>query len=174
MYGTAIELVIHAAEQPSHDWAAKEPLVDFDINARGTLGLLEATRQQCPRAAFVYMSTNKVYGDRPNHLPLEEQVTRWELREDHPYAVAGIDESMSVDSTLHSLFGTSKLADLMVQEYGHAYRKAPRAGEVYNMGGSRFSNCSLLEAVRLCEEISGKEMHCHYNETNRTEITSGG
>ncbi|NCA82392.1 MAG: SDR family NAD(P)-dependent oxidoreductase [Opitutae bacterium] len=228
-----IDLVVHAAAQPSHDWAAREPFTDFGVNAQGTLNLLEATRQCAPEAAFIFTSTNKVYGDAPNRLPLEERATRWECVEG-PYADKGIDETMSIDQTTHSLFGASKVAaDVMVQEYGryfgmktgvfrggcltgprhsgaelhgflaylmkcaatgreyrifgyqgkqvrdnihsadlvssfeHFYR-APRAGEVYNMGGSRFSHCSMMEAVALCEEISGRKMKTTYVETNRT------
>jgi CDP-paratose 2-epimerase len=119
--GKAIELVVHTAAQPSHDWAASDPQADFGINANGTLNLLEATRSRCPEATFVFTSTNKVYGDTPNRLPLEELETRLELPEDHPYH-GGIDTSMSIDSTLHSLFGASKAAaDLLVQEYGRYF-----------------------------------------------------
>ncbi|HEX7245558.1 MAG TPA: NAD-dependent epimerase/dehydratase family protein [Solirubrobacterales bacterium] len=119
--GGAIELVVHTAAQPSHDWAASDPQADFGINANGTLNLLEATRNRCPEATFVFTSTNKVYGDTPNRLPLEELETRLELPEDHPY-FGGIDTSMSIDSTLHSLFGASKAAaDLLVQEYGRYF-----------------------------------------------------
>lgn len=226
-YGRDIELIVHAAAQPSHDWAAREPLVDFDVNARSTLILLQAARIHCPNAPFIYMSTNKVYGDRPNSLPLVERELRLELDAEHPYS-AGIDEMMSVDGTLHSVFGASKVAaDIMVQEFGRyfamptvtfrggcltgpnhsgarlhgflaylmrnavmgtpytifgyggkqvrdnihsadlvrafdAFRKAPRCGEVYNIGGSRFSNCSVREAVNLCEEITGNVMSISY------------
>ena len=119
--GNEIELVVHTAAQPSHDWAAKDPQADFSINANGTLNLLEATRNHCPAATFVFTSTNKVYGDTPNRLPLEQLETRLELPEDHPY-FGGIDTSMSIDSTLHSLFGASKAAaDLLVQEYGRYF-----------------------------------------------------
>jgi CDP-paratose 2-epimerase len=119
--GTEIELVVHTAAQPSHDWAASDPQTDFGINANGTLNLLEATRNRCPDATFVFTSTNKVYGDTPNRLPLVELETRLELPEDHPY-FPGIDTSMSIDSTLHSLFGASKAAaDLLVQEYGRYF-----------------------------------------------------
>lgn len=232
-YSSDIKLVVHAAAQPSHDWAAKEPLTDFDVNARGTLNLLELTRKYCPQAVFIFTSTNKVYGDTPNALPLIEKDTRWEIDESHPYFEHGIDEHMSVDQTKHSLFGVSKLsADLMVQEYGkyfglktgvfrggcltgsrhsgaqlhgflsylmkcaitgtpytifgykgkqvrdniHSYDlvnmfyhfyKAPRAGEVYNAGGGRHSNCSMLEAISLCEEISGRRLEYSYSEKNR-------
>ena len=120
-HGSDIALVIHAAAQPSHDWAARDPHTDFTINAHGTLTMLEATRQFCPDAAFVFTSTNKVYGDRPNALPLIEEDTRWEIDPTHAYR-EGIDESMSVDSTKHSLFGVSKTAaDLLVQEYGRYF-----------------------------------------------------
>ena len=116
--GRAIELVVHTAAQPSHDWAASEPLTDFSVNATGTLHLLEATRRHCPEATFVFCSTNKVYGDRPNMLPLEEHATRLELPADHPW-FDGIDLTMSIDTCTHSLFGVSKAAaDLLVQEYG--------------------------------------------------------
>ncbi len=120
-YGRDVALVVHAAAQPSHDWAAQEPLTDFDINARATLVLLEAFRRCCSNAPFIYLSTNKVYGDRPNTLPMVEQDTRWELDPRHPYA-QGFDESLSIDCTMHSLFGVSKAAaDLMVQEYGRYF-----------------------------------------------------
>ncbi len=232
-YGSDIRAVVHTAAQPSHDWAAREPHTDFGINATGTLNLLELTRLHAPDAVFIFTSTNKVYGDRPNDLPLIEQETRWEVDPAHPYAAEGIDESMSIDQCKHSVFGASKVAaDVMVQEYGryfdmktaifrggcltgpgHAgaelhgflaylmkcavtgntyhifgYKgkqvrdnihasdlvacfdevvKAPRAGEVYNIGGSRFSNCSLIEAVALSEEITGNKMTTTYTDTNR-------
>jgi len=232
-YGSAIELVVHTAAQPSHDWAAREPLTDFTVNANGTLVLLEATRQYAPDAVFIFTSTNKVYGDTPNQLPLIELDTRWEVDAAHPFAAEGIDESMSIDASTHSLFGASKAAaDLLVQEYGryfsmrtacfrggcltgpnhsgtalhgflaylmkcvvtgtpytvygykgkqvrdnihsadlvsafyHVYR-APRIGEVYNMGGSRHSNCSMIEAIALCEEIAAKQLDWTYTERNR-------
>jgi CDP-paratose 2-epimerase len=231
-YGRDIVLVIHAAAQPSHDWAARDPHTDFTVNATGTLTLLEATRQFCPNAVFVFASTNKVYGDRPNSLPLVEMATRWEIDPTHRFS-DGIDESMSVDGTMHSLFGASKAAaDLLVQEYGryfgmrtacfrggcltgpnqsgtqlhgflayllrcivenvpytvfgykgkqvrdnihshdwlaavdHFFR-APRAGEVYNMGGGRLCSCSVLEAISLCEEIADRRLQWRYVETNR-------
>lgn len=232
-YGDAIALVIHTAAQPSHDWAAREPLTDFAVNATGTLHLLEATRRYCPEAVFLFTSTNKVYGDTPNRLPLRELETRWEIDAAHPFFAEGIDETMSIDCSRHSLFGASKAAaDLMVQEYGryfgmktgvfrggcltgprhsgaelhgflaylmkcavtgreyrvfgykgkqvrdnihcadlvsafdHFFRN-PRPGEVYNIGGGRFSHCSLREAVALCEEITGKRLHTQYLEDNR-------
>jgi CDP-paratose 2-epimerase len=231
-YGTSISAVVHSASQPSHDWAARDPQTDFTVNANGTLNLLEAARQVCPEAPFVFLSTNKVYGDTPNRLPLRELSKRWEIEPGHEYE-QGIPESMSIDQTKHSLFGASKAAaDLMVQEYGryfgmptvalrggcltgpaHAgtelhgflsylmicavsgrrYRvfgykgkqvrdnihsfdlvetfvefiRSPRAGEVYNIGGSRHSNCSMLEAIEMCEQISGKRLTWTYEETNR-------
>jgi CDP-paratose 2-epimerase len=231
-HGACIQLVVHTAAQPSHDWAAHEPLTDFSVNATGTLLLLEAARKHCPDAVFIFTSTNKVYGDAPNRLPLHEQTARWEIDPTHPYA-NGIDESLSIDQSKHSLFGASKAAaDLLVQEYGryfgmktacfrggcltgpsHAgaelhgflaylmkctvtgkpYRvfgykgkqvrdnihshdlveafweffQAPRAGEVYNIGGSRHSNCSMLEAIELCEQISGRKLDWTYREDNR-------
>ena len=232
-YGASVAVVIHAAAQPSHDWAAKAPCVDFSINAGGTLNLLEATRQRCPGACFIFTSTNKVYGDTPNRLPFVEQSTRWELLDDHPYGRHGIDESMSIDQTMHSLFGASKVAaDVLVQEYGryfgiktvcfrggcltgpghsgtqlhgflsylakcaltqtpyvvfgysgkqvrdniHSFDlvnafwhffEAPRAGEIYNIGGGRYCNCSMLEAITKCEHLTGREMQWSYDETNR-------
>jgi CDP-paratose 2-epimerase len=232
-YGKDIKLIIHTAAQPSHDWAAKDPFTDFTVNANGTLTLLEMTRQYCPDAVFIFTSTNKVYGDTPNNLPLVELDTRWEIDRSHHYYENGIDESMSVDQTKHSLFGASKLAaDVLVQEYGryfnmktvcfrggcltgpghsstelhgflaylmkcavtgkhytifgykgkqvrdnihsydlvnafwHFYQK-PRTGEVYNMGGSRHSNCSMLEAIEMCEKITRKKMDYSYTESNR-------
>ncbi len=121
-YGKQIKCVIHTAAQPSHDWAAREPQTDFDINARATLLLLEQTRKHCPEACFVFTSTNKVYGDTPNRLPLVEQETRWEVEAGHPFFEHGIDETMSVDQCKHSLFGASKLAaDVAVQEYGRYF-----------------------------------------------------
>jgi CDP-paratose 2-epimerase len=232
-YNTDIRLVIHTAAQPSHDWAAREPLTDFTINANGTLNMLELTRQYCPLAVFIFTSTNKVYGDTPNLLPLIELEKRWEIDENHPYYKEGIDENMSIDNSKHSLFGVSKVAaDVLAQEYGkyfgmnvgifrggcltgpnhsgtqlhgflsylmkcavtgehytvfgykgkqvrdniHAYDlvnmfyhfyRSPRQGEVYNAGGSRHSNCSMQEAILMCEEITGKKMNYSYAENNR-------
>lgn len=121
-YGTNIVTVIHCAAQPSHDWAARDPIMDFSINANGTLVLLEASRNHCPNTSFIYLSTNKVYGDQPNSLPLVETETRWTVAEDHPFSEYGIDETMSIDCCLHSLFGASKAsADLLVQEYGRYF-----------------------------------------------------
>jgi CDP-paratose 2-epimerase len=232
-YSSDLELVIHTAAQPSHDWAAQDPHEDFTVNANGTLVLLEATRQFAPKAVFIFTSTNKVYGDTPNLLPLRELETRWEIEKGHRYE-RGIDESMSIDSSKHSLFGASKAAaDILVQEYGryfdmktasfrggcltgpghsgaqlhgflaylmqctisgspytvfgykgkqvrdniHSYDlvnafyhfyKSPRSGEVYNMGGSRHSNCSMKEAIALCEKIAGKKLKHGYTDDNRS------
>ncbi len=232
-HGQEIQIVIHTAAQPSHDWAARDPYCDFSVNATGTLVLLENARKYTPRATFVFTSTNKVYGDNPNHLPLVERETRWEVAEDHPFFAHGIDESMSVDFCKHSLFGVSKLsADMMVQEYGryfgmntvcfrggcltgpghcgaelhgflsylakcavsgqpytifgyqgkqvrdniHAYdlvnmfwhfHQDPRPGEVYNAGGGRHSHCSMLEAIALCEQLTGNKMNVTYFDENR-------
>lgn len=119
--GVDVKVVIHTAAQPSHDWAASDPHTDFQVNALGTLNLLQAARQFCPDAVFIYTSTNKVYGDTPNRLPLVELNSRYEIDSQHPFW-PGIDESMSTDQTKHSLFGTSKLAaDLLVQEYGRYF-----------------------------------------------------
>jgi CDP-paratose 2-epimerase len=232
-YGGDIELIIHTAAQPSHDWAAKEPLTDFGINATGTLNMLELTRLNCPNSVFIFTSTNKVYGDTPNFLPLKELDKRWEISENHHYFSAGIDETMSIDNSKHSVFGASKVAaDIMVQEYGryfnmntgvfrggcltgpnhsgaqlhgflsylmkcailnepytifgykgkqvrdniHSYDlvnmfwsffKKPRQGEVYNAGGSRHSNCSMIEAIEICEKITGNSMNITYVNDNR-------
>jgi CDP-paratose 2-epimerase len=226
-YGSDVKLVIHTAAQPSHDWAASAPLTDFDVNARGTMNVLESTRRHCAEAPFIFTSTNKVYGDTPNSLPLLELDKRYEIDPEHSYA-GGIREDMSIDASMHSLFGVSKVAaDLAVQEYGryfgmstacfrggtltgpnhsaaelhgflayvmrctmtgthynvYGYKgkqvrdaihssdlincfdrffKAPRSAEVYNIGGGRHSNCSVLEAVELCEEITGRRLDWSY------------
>ncbi len=231
-YSSDIKLIVHAAAQPSHDWAARDPKKDFTVNANGTLNLLEATRENCPKASFIFTSTNKVYGDTPNRLPLEEKELRWEIDPSHQYN-DGIKEDMSIDRCMHSLFGASKVAaDILVQEYGkyfdmntaafrggcltgpnhsgtqlhgflaylmkctmtgrpytvfgykgkqvrdniHSYdliqafdhfHKNPRSGEVYNIGGSRFSHCSMLEAIHMCEEITGKRLDYSYAQDNR-------
>jgi CDP-paratose 2-epimerase len=231
-HNQAIALVVHTAAQPSHDWAAREPLTDFTVNALGTLHLLEACRKHAPRAAFIFTSTNKVYGDTPNRLPLVEQETRWEIDSSHPF-YPGIDESMAIDQSTHSLFGASKVAaDVLVQEYGryfglptvvirggcltgpnhsgtqlhgflaylmkctctgtpyqvfgykakqvrdnihssdlvsafYSYFQDPRAGEVYNLGGSRFSHCSMLEAIALCEQVSARSLDWSYVDRHR-------
>src|SRR5262245_23451525 len=120
-HGSHVALVVHAAAQPSHDWAAKEPKTDFAVNAQGTLNLLEATRPFAPGAVFLFTSTNKVYGDAPNRLPLRELETRWEIDPGHPYA-GGIREDLPIDQSLHSVFGASKVAaDVLVQEYGRSF-----------------------------------------------------
>ncbi|MBF02744.1 MAG: NAD-dependent epimerase [Flavobacterium sp.] len=232
-YKSDIKLIVHTAAQPSHDWAAREPITDFTVNANGTLNLLEMTRLHCEKAVFIFTSTNKVYGDTPNYLPLIEQEKRWEIDPTHPYFKEGIDENMSIDHTKHSLFGASKVAaDVLVQEYGkyfgmntgvfrggcltgpnhsgtqlhgflsylmkcaitgdkytvfgykgkqvrdnihswdlvnmfwHFYQN-PKQGEVYNAGGGRHSNCSMAEAIEMCEQITGKPMNYEYSETNR-------
>jgi CDP-paratose 2-epimerase len=119
--GRDIELIVHTAAQPSHDWAAREPLTDFSVNAIGTLHLLEATRLFAP-AAFVFTSTNKVYGDTPNTVPFQELETRWEIEASHHYAERGVDETMNIDQSTHSIFGASKVsADVMVREYGRYF-----------------------------------------------------
>ena len=116
------DIIIHTAAQPSHDWAAKEPYTDFSVNAMGTLVMLESARQFAPDATFIFTSTNKVYGDQPNFLPLIEKETRWEVDPSHKFA-KGIDETMSIDQTLHSVFGASKVAaDVMTQEYGRYFK----------------------------------------------------
>lgn len=223
-YAKDVEIVIHAAAQPSHDWAAKEPLTDFSVNATGTLILLETVRKYCPDAPFIFTSTNKVYGDTPNSLSLVEKASRWEIDESHPYFANGIDESMSIDSSKHSVFGASKVAaDVMTQEYGRyfglktavfrggcltgpahsgamlhgflaylikcivqrkhytifgykgkqvrdnihsndlvkafwSFYQQPRSGVVYNIGGSRHSNCSVLEAIGIAQNAAGERL----------------
>ena len=227
-----IELIVHTAAQPSHDWAAKDPPTDFGVNALGTLNLLEATRKHADTAPFIFCSTNKVYGDTPNFLPLEEHEERLELPRDHEY-YDGIPTTMSIDGSTHSLFGVSKAAaDLLVQEYGRyfdmptvafrggcltgpnhagtqlhgflsylmrctitgqpytvfgyggkqvrdnihsadlvaafeAFAATPRAAAVYNLGGGRGCNCSMLEAIRMCEEIADRKLDWTYSEENR-------
>lgn len=232
-YGSDIKMIVHAAAQPSHDWAAREPFTDFSVNATGTLNMLEMCRLHAPDSVFIFTSTNKVYGDNPNYLPLVELENRWEIDENHAYFKNGIDEQLSIDHTKHSVFGASKVAaDIMVQEYGryfglktgvfrggcltgpnhsgaqlhgflaylmkcaitgtqytifgykgkqvrdnihshdlvnmfwHFYQD-PKPGEVYNAGGGRFANCSMLEAIALCEEITGNKMNYLYSDTNR-------
>jgi CDP-paratose 2-epimerase len=232
-HASAIELVIHTAAQPSHDWAASDPHTDFEVNALGTLNLLESTRKHAAGATFVFCSTNKVYGDTPNSLPLLELPSRLELPEDHRY-YDGIDTTMSIDLSTHSLFGVSKAsADLLVQEYGryfgmatacfrggcltgpnHAgtmlhgflsylmratvvgepytvfgyggkqvrdnihsadlvaafeqfHAGARAGGAVYNVGGGRLLNCSMLEAIELCQKIADRELDWTLSEQNR-------
>ncbi|MCC6194810.1 MAG: NAD-dependent epimerase/dehydratase family protein [Burkholderiales bacterium] len=232
-YGKDIAVVVHCAAQPSHDWAARDPIADFTVNANGTLILLEATRVMAREAVFIFVSTNKVYGDRPNHLPLVELGTRYELSSDHEWHLHGIPESMPIDQTLHSVFGASKVAaDIMVQEYGSyfkmrtacfrggcltgpghssaqlhgflayliqcaatdtpytifgykgkqvrdnihvsdlveafwAFLQRPQVGSVYNMGGGRHSNCSVLEAIAMAESLTGRPMRYEYKEDSR-------
>ena len=231
-YKKNIKVIIHAAAQPSHDWAKNQPFIDFEINARGTLNLLELTKQYCPKAPFIFMSTNKVYGDNPNFLPLVEKKTRWEIKNNHKYR-DGIDETMSIDNCTHSFFGASKAySDLIVQEYGknvglktacfragcitgpnhsgaklhgflsylvksslqnknytligykgkqvrdniHSedlvscfweFYKKPKMGEVYNTGGGRYSNCSIVEALNLVQTITGKKIKKKIIKENR-------
>lgn len=231
-YGSDIKLLVHTAAQPSHDWAAKQPLTDFSINVVGTVNLLELTHTYCNKAVFIHCSTNKVYGDTPNSLPLFETSSRYEISQQHKY-YQGIDESMTVDNSKHSLFGASKLsADIFVQEYGryfnmhtavfrggcltgsrhsgaklhgflsylvkctrnhepytifgykgkqvrdniHAYDVVtmfwhfynnPRQGEIYNIGGGRHSNCSVLEAINMIESVTGNKLNYSYEDTPR-------
>ncbi len=225
------DAIVHAAAQPSHDLAARIPFDDFDTNAVGTLNLLEATRQHAPEAVFVYMSTNKVYGDAPNRIPLVERETRWDYAD--PAYSHGIPETFPIDQSKHSLFGAGKVAgDILVQEYGryfgmktcclrggcltgpnhsgvelhgflsylircnleqrlyriygykgkqvrdnihsfdvarfiHEFIKAPRCGEVYNLGGGKPNSCSIREAFRKVEDITGKKMIYEYIEKAR-------
>ncbi|MFF0738180.1 NAD-dependent epimerase/dehydratase family protein [Streptomyces chartreusis] len=152
-YGRDIAVVIHTAAQPSHDWAARDPLLDFDINAGGTLNVLQNVREHCADAPLIHCSTNKVYGDHPNALPLVERETRWEIAEGHRYA-AGIREDMSIDACLHSVFGASKVAaDIMVQEYGRYFglRTACfRGGTLTGPGHSATELHGFLAYVMRC------------------------
>jgi CDP-paratose 2-epimerase len=225
------DVIVHTAAQPSHDRAAAIPFDDFDTNAVGTLNLLEAARQACPESPFVHMSTNKVYGDAPNGIPLCELETRWDYA-DAAYE-HGIPETFTIDQSKHSLFGASKVAaDVMVQEYGRyfgmptcclrggcltgpnhsgvelhgflsylvkcnlegreykvfgykgkqvrdnihsldvarfmaAFVAAPRAGEVYNLGGGKANSCSILEAFKIAESFTGKVQIYTYVDENR-------
>jgi len=151
-----IAVIVHAAAQPSHDWAASNPMVDYSINSTGTLILLEAARKYSPDAPFLFLSTNKVYGDTSNRLPLIEQETRWELEPSHPFAKQGIDESISIDASTHSLFGVSKAsADLMVQEYGRYFGMKTacfRGGVPY---GSRPRRSRTSRVSSLFDEVRG-------------------
>ncbi len=232
-FSSDISLIVHTAAQPSHDWAANEPFTDFEVNAMGTLNLLEAARQHAPASTFIFTSTNKVYGDTPNRLPLVSLDKRWELDESHEWFQHGIPESMTIDDSTHSLFGASKVAaDVLVQEYGryfgmntgvfrggcltgpghsgaelhgflaylmkctatglpytvfgyegkqvrdniHAndlvkafehFAMAPRAGVAYNIGGGRHANCSMLEAIDVCESVAERQLQWTYSEDNR-------
>src|SRR3974390_2794891 len=224
-------VIIHTAAQPSHDLAARIPFDDFDVNAGGTLNLLEAARRHCPESPFIHMSTNKVYGDGPNTIALKELDQRWDYAD--PRFANGIPEGFSIDQSKHSLFGASKVAaDVMVQEYGryfglptcclrggcltgpnhsgvelhgflsylikcnlegreykvYGYKgkqvrdnihsedvarfmfefwKAPRVAQVYNLGGGKGNACSILEAFRLVEGITGVPMKWRYVDQNR-------
>jgi len=232
LYKKKISLVIHCAAQPSHDYGKNFPILDFNVNATGTLNLLEATKNFCPDAPFIFMSTNKVYGDNPNKLALIEKSTRWELNSKNKF-YKGINENFSIDNCTHSFFGVSKTyADLIVQEYGknvglktvsfrggcitgpnhsgaklhgflsylvkqclhkkkysligykgkqvrdniHSHDlvncfweffKKPRYGEVYNIGGGRFSNCSIVEAINIVEKIANIEVKRNFEKKNR-------
>lgn len=225
------DAIVHTAAQPSHDRAAAIPFADFDTNAVGTVNLLEATRRACPQSPFVHMSTNKVYGDRPNGIELIEKETRWDYAD--PVYLHGIAEDFPIDQSKHSLFGASKVAaDVMVQEYGRyfglptcclrggcltgpnhsgvelhgflsflvkcnieeqeykifgykgkqvrdnihsldvarfieVFINAPRAGEVYNIGGGKNNTCSILEAFQITEGFTGKAMKFEYLDGNR-------
>jgi len=231
-YRNQIKLVIHTAAQPSHDWAASNPKVDFNVNAYGTLNLLENTRIFAKDAPFIYTSTNKVYGDNPNKIKFKEYKTRYSPV-DTVVKENGFDEKFPIDNALHSLFGVSKLsADILTQEYGkyfgmktvsfrggcltggghagtmlhgflsylikcvkyekdykifgykgkqvrdniHSYDlvnsfyefyKNPKIGEVYNIGGGIYSNCSMIEAIEMCENLAGKKLNYNYVEKPR-------
>ncbi len=226
-YRKNISLIIHCAAQPSHDWAYKNPRLDFEINALSTLNLLELLKKYSFSSKFIYMSTNKVYGDNPNKLSFTEKKMRFELNNNNKL-YKGIDETFSLDRSTHSLFGVSKTySDLLVQEFGknfgiktvsfragcitgpshssaklhgflsflvkniiqknsyqiigykgkqvrdniHAYDlincfweyyKKPRIGEVYNIGGGRFSNCSIIEAIYLIKKKLKKKIKIQY------------
>ncbi|QFZ18572.1 NAD-dependent epimerase/dehydratase family protein [Saccharothrix syringae] len=143
-YGTDVELIVHTAGQPSHDWATERTLDDFWINAVGTLNMLEGARRHCPDATFVVTSTNKVYGDKPNTLPLVELDTRWDIHPDHPYHHSGIDESMELDNTDRTFFGVSKLsADLAAQEYGRHLGMKVGVFRCSNITGPRHAGVPL-------------------------------
>ena len=218
-YRSKIDCIVHCAAQPSHDWAVKDMFLDYQINSTATLILLNAYKNFCPEIPFIYVSTNKVYGDNPNKLKIIEKKTRWEIKKTDKY-YKGIDEEFSIDNCTHSFFGVSKTyADLIVQEYGknvglktvcfragcitgpnhsgaklhgflsylvkvslnkkkysligykgkqvrdniHSndlvncfweFYKKPRKGEIYNIGGGRYSNCSVIEALNLVEEMT--------------------
>jgi CDP-paratose 2-epimerase len=159
--GKNISLVIHTAAQPSHDWAARDPHVDFSVNALGTLNLLEATRQFCPDAPFIFTSTNKVYGDTPNRLPLMELDTRWEIDPTHDYWT-GIDEQMSIDQTLHSVFGASKVAaDVMVQEYGRYFGMKTACFRGGCLTGPNHSGTQLHGFLAVPDALHGHRASLH-------------
>ena len=231
-FGNDIVLIIHAAAQPSHDWAASNPKLDYTLNSIGTLNLLESCRLYSPKAIFIFTSTNKVYGDNPNKLDLVEKKFRYEIKEGSEYEL-GIDEEMSIDNTVHSIFGASKAsADILVQEYGkyfglktasfrggcltgpshsgtslhgflsylmkciitgnqytiygykgkqvrdnihssdlvnafYEFYQNPKNGEVYNIGGGVESNCSMLEAIKIGEDIVNKKLNHRYSSKSR-------
>ena len=231
-YKKNIKLIIHCAAQPSHDYGKTNPVVDFNVNATGTLNLLELTKKYCPDSPFIFMSTNKVYGDNPNKLNLIKNKNRYELSSKNKY-LKGINEKFSIDDCTHSFFGVSKTyADLIVQEYGknlglktvsfragcitgpnhsgtelhgflsylvkkslkekkykiigyegkqvrdniHSFDlvkcfwefyKKPRMGEVYNIGGSRHSNCSVIEALNYVEKYAKIKIKRSFIRQNR-------
>lgn len=143
-YRSTVRLIIHTAAQPSHDWTAREPFTDFSVNAIGTLNMLEMYRRYCPDSVFIFTSTNKVYGDNPNLLPLHETENRWEIDHDHPFALNGISETMSIDHTKHSLFGASKVAaDILVQEYGKYFTLKTGVFRCGCLTGSKHSGTQL-------------------------------
>ena len=161
-HGRDIAVVIHTAAQPSHDWAARDPATDFTVNANGTLNLLNMTRQYCPDAPFIFTSTNKVYGDTPNRLPLVEQATRWEVSPEHQYAEHGIDESMSIDASTHSLFGASKAAaDLMVQEYGRYFGMKTACFRGGCLTGPGHSGADAARLPVVSDEMRGHRRRLH-------------
>ena len=167
-YGRDITLVVHAAAQPSHDWAARRPRVDFAVNAQGTLNLLEATRRRAPGAVFIFTSTNKVYGDTPNRLPLVERATRWDIEPGHPYA-NGIPEDLSIDQTQHSLFGASKVAaDVLVQEYGRYYGLSTVCFRAGCLTGPQSQRQQPARVPLLPDEVRH-----HRNARTRSSGTSG-
>ena len=153
-YGADVAVVIHTAAQPLHDWAVRAPFVDFSINAMGTLNLLEAARRYCPDTCFIFTSTNKVYGDTPNQLPLVEHATRWELPDDHPYGRHGIDESMSIDKTMHSLFGASKLA---MPQVICAVLSEPQLTRALNAVGLHSSQMTSCSGTTRISELNGSK-----------------
>tara|TARA_B100000575_G_C23125522_1_gene652040 strand:- start:581 stop:1657 length:1077 start_codon:yes stop_codon:yes gene_type:complete len=231
-YGDKLELIIHCAAQPSHDWAATNPVLDFQVNSLGTLNLLESTKKYAKDTPFIFTSTNKVYGDNPNKINLIETETRFTTTPESKYK-NGFNEELSVDNTMHSLFGVSKLsADIMVQEYGkyfnmktvsfrggcltgpnhsgtllhgflsylmkctisgekysifgykgkqvrdnihssdlisafYEFYMKPSSGENYNIGGGLKNNCSMLEAIKICEDIVGSNLNYEYLDENR-------
>ena len=231
-YKKYISLIIHCAAQPSHDYGKDYPILDFKVNAEGTLNLLELTKKYSPDSPFIFMSTNKVYGDNPNKLKIIEKKTRYEIINNHKY-FRGIDEKLSIDECTHSFFGVSKTyADLLVQEYGNnvglntvvfrggcitgpnhsgaqlhgflsylvrrsitdkkynligykgkqvrdnlhskdlincfwEFYKKPGKGKVYNIGGGRFSNCSIIEALNLVEQKANIKIKKIFQRKNR-------